>query len=431
MTKPQDTSLEANHARSEDTLVKHLQALQQPEPSPELDAAILEKIEHALKQEAVEILQTQAQTQTQAQPALQAALVKRNSRESLFQTLERKLRQLWFVPAGALAVILVSVTLNRPSKLSEPTANMEIMREAQPLKGTAADQNEQAEAIMKRKRDEVAADASASNSRMDSKNLALNNSVPLERKSHSKNVDKANEIANADASLPESRTRLEVANASAKIPASANTHLEPGSNQVPREAESTVASASSQSVEMSGTRSIQSSVESSQAVQVFSREEPQKESVAAKPDLRALADQPERNALRALPKPEFAKIAPPIVVASAPPPPPLSVIAAVKAVEPRPVVVQEPAAPMASAPALSPAKLAAEEIKETDRQNETLERETTAISERLELLLRTHRPRAALALWKKFKESHTQVQLHPDLQKQLEQIERQEKPKRD
>lgn len=418
MTTPQNTDKDLLPRAGDAMLEKQLRALPQVEPSPELDAAILGKIEHALKLEA--------QQKTLAEPSqVEPIATAQRPRQHFFQGLEHKLKQFWFIPVGAMAMLLASVTLNQTQTWSEHTTspspakevaiatNSSVPSSAGTDKSTTVAMNETqdqatntpANSTPPLKRDEI-----ETRSVVDSKKMTSELALLFEKRSKERFASKEESKIAATKKL----ARLNEAEIAFAKPVEkpdqenskpASVPPAPTVAEVKMSSTRPVLTADVQRVEVTGSSIKRVQVESSNAVQVVERNDRIEDKVSPKTELYAVKDLYEPNLKLTEETKGLAKVSP------------RETAAIIEA--PRPAFATAKAAPAPAAPITPPL--------ESYRE---LPHPVDVIRARLEQLISLGRTGDALQLWKDFKENYPEAGLAPDLRKKLEELERKHNTKK-
>lgn len=446
MTTPQDKLNTMGDDAKHEALMKHLRALPQVEPSAELDAAILNKIEQALQQEA----------QQQAQQKNLAAVEKtaQAPRQHFFRSLEQTLKQFWFVPVGAMALLVATVSLHSPESPSAlgnlPTASQETAKANEvnkPLKQDASTSSDNTlPATLPPTNGQVIARAEQP-STFDSKKMASDIAMLTEKKTRERMAartssakaakaeetklalseelrtrdDKKNrpdQAQNREVTSPISDARaIDISRAIEEKPKQISpspaivANYASGTFEAKANAARDVANKGFQRVEITGSSIKRMDVESSNAVQSLTRSENTEDRIAAKTELYAVKEVYEPNIRLSQADQALAKaVAPEARMPAAPPAPAAAKTAPVEAINPPHNIA--PQAPI-EAPRFSVA-------------TQTVD----VISVKLEQLIKLGRPMDALQLWKDFKENYPQSRLPPELQKKMDDLEHKQKSKK-
>ena len=425
MTKPIGTNKVLSHQFDDASLAAHLKAMPQAEPSAELDAAIFAHIEQALKQEAHhasnKVTDATITTEYESQ-------VDQSPRRHLFQVLEHKLKQFWFVPVGAMAVLLASVTMNQtPSELHSPTlptaiptatsstTNLpvnEVADKVAPQIQRAESQTRPDQIASEQKDAKPAPQANAAANKVatDSKQMASDLASLIEAKSKTrmaakelvKRENKEKETPTELAQLNESASKKQVVVEKSDIALQKAISAAPvvSIDEVRAKSAAIASNAAPQHVEVTGSSIKRMTVESSQAVQSLEESKKLDDRTTSKTELYAVKDvydpnqgvrQDDAKAAKMIPREARAAIEMPKPVMS-------RVIE-----EPRPVA---PISPV------------------IDTRRGKSDAPIDVISQRLEQLLNAGRDLDALQLWRDFRENYPRSSLTPELQKKIEAIER-------
>ena len=418
MTTPQDNSKDLPNEINDAVLAQQLRALPQAEPSAALDAAILGKIEQALKIEA--------EQKDLAKANQQAALnAHQKPRQHFFQGLEHKIKQFWFIPAGAMALLLASVTLNQPQPLSDQTTSEILAKEvaattASPTQNPT--RSDQSTAVAMTETETPAASTSpptsssvrssdaAGKSTVDSKKMATELALLIDKKSKERiaNKERAKTTSTGElAQLGERERAFEksVAKPDEIISKSLSAPPAPTPAPIVADAKSSfghpTVNAEMQRIEVTGSSIKRLSAESSNPMQSTERSDRTEERTLPKTELYAVKDLSELA-------PKERKMA----QAGA-----RETIAVIEVPKPAVAMVQAP--PPRPAPITPPL--------ESYRE---LPHPVDVIRTRLEQLISLGRTADALQLWKDFQENYPKAGLTPELQKKLEELERKQNAKK-
>lgn len=425
MTTPQDNSKDLSNEINDAVLAQQLRALPQAEPSAALDAAILGKIEQALKIEAEQKDLAKANQVTSIN-------THQKPRQHFFQGLEHKLKQFWFIPAGAMALLLASVTLNQPQPLSEKTPSEILAKEVAATTNTATQnptRSDQSTAVAMTETETPAASTSpptsstvrssdtAAKTVVDSKKMATELALLIEKKSKERIANKEQakttstgelaQLGERERAFEKSVTKPDQIIAKSLSAPPAPTPA-PAPAPIVADAKSSVShptvNADMQRIEVTGSSIKRLSVESSGAVQSLSKNDKAEEKSAEKTELYAVKDVYEPNLKIAQEEKKLAKVSPRETVAIMEAPKPVA-------------MAPEPPRPP------SPIKPPLESYRE-------LPHPVDVIRERLEQLIYLGRTADALQLWKDFQENYPKAVLTPELQKKLEDLERKQNTKK-
>jgi hypothetical protein len=422
MTTPQDNSKDLPNEINDAVLAQQLRALPQAEPSAALDAAILGKIEQALKIEAEQKDLAKANQVT-------AINAHQKPRQHFFQGLEHKLKQFWFIPAGAMALLLASVTLNQPQPLSEKTTS-EILAKEVAAKTNSPTQNptrsDQSTTIAMTETETPAASTSpptsstvrssdtAAKTVVDSKKMATELALLIEKKSKERIANKEQAKTTSTGELAQLGERERAFEKSVTKPdqiiaksLSAPPAPTPAPAPIVADAKSSVShptvNADMQRIEVTGSSIKRLSVKSSGAVQSLSKNDKTEEKSAEKTELYAVKDVYEPNLKIAQEEKKLAKVSP---------------------LEPAAIMeVPKPTEAMEKAPAAAPIARAFESSRAAPSAVDLMR-------VRLEQLIDLGRTADALQLWKDFQENYPKAVLTPELQKKLEDLERKQNTKK-
>ena len=422
MTTPQDNSKDLPNEINDAVLAQQLRALPQAEPSAALDAAILGKIEQALKIEAEQKDLAKANQVT-------AINAHQKPRQHFFQGLEHKLKQFWFIPAGAMALLLASVTLNQPQPLSEKTTSEILAKEVAATTNTATQnptRSDQSAAVAMTETETPAAStspptsstvrssATAAKTVVDSKKMATELALLIEKKSKERIDNKEQAKTTSTGELAQLGERERAFEKSVTKPdqiiaktLSAPPAPTPAPAPIVADAKSSVShptlNADMQRIEVTGSSIKRLSVESSGAVQSLSKNDKTEEKSAEKTELYAVKDVYEPNLKIAQEEKKLAKVSP---------------------LEPAAIMeVPKPTEAMEKAPAAAPIARAFESSRAAPSAVDLMRA-------RLEQLIDLGRTADALQLWKDFQENYPKAGLTPELQKKLEELERKQNAKK-
>lgn len=435
MTTPININKDVLNESNDAALTEQLRALPQVEPSAELDATILGKIEHALKLEAEQKNVVKATQET-------SRVTHPKPRQHFFQSLERKIKQFWFIPVGAMAVLLASTSLNQPRPFSEqitttipdkevasttdssaqkpssdaPSPTLEMAKtdsqvSAAPGQDITSDKRkdfvsksvdskkmstELAQLIEKKSRERV---ASKDTSKMASTNELAQ--ISESAMPSTKAVAKSDQISSNAMSAPAAPIVAEGKASSDRTGLSANLQrVEVTGSSIKRVAvESSMASAVKAAPESSAERS----TERRNAVQNLSKNDHTDDKLPTKTELYAVKELYEPNVKLAQEEKKVAR-------ASS-----HETTALIEAPKPMAIVPEPPRPPTPITPPL-----------ESYRE---LPHPVDVIRERLEQLIILGRTVDALQLWNDYKENYPRAGLPPDLQKKLEALERKQNTK--
>ena len=423
MTTPQDNSKDLSNEINDAVLAQQLRALPQAEPSAALDAAILGKIEQALKIEAEQKDLAKANQVT-------AINAHQKPRQHFFQGLEHKFKQFWFIPAGAMALLLASVTLNQPQPLSEKTTSEILEKEVAATTNTATQnptRSDQSTTIAMTETETPAASTSpptsstvrssdaAAKTVVDSKKMATELALLIEKKSKERIANKEQAKTTSTDELAQLGERERAFEKSVAKPdqiiaksLSAPSTPAPAPAPIVADAKSSVGhptlNADTQRIEVTGSSIKRLSVESSGVVQSISKNEKTEEKSTERTELYAVKDVYEPNLKISQGEKKLAKVSP------------RETVAIMEAPKPVAMAPEPPRPPSPITPPL-----------ESYRE---LPHPVDVIRERLEQLIYLGRTADALQLWKDFQENYPKAVLTPELQKKLEDLERKQNTKK-
>lgn len=420
MTTPQDNSKDLPNEINDAVLAQQFRALPQAEPSAALDAAILGKIEQALKIEA--------EQKDLAKANQQAALnAHQKPRQHFFQGLEHKIKQFWFIPAGAMALLLASVTLNQPQPLSDQTTSEILAKEVAATTDSPTQnptRSDQSTAVAMTETGTPAASTSpptsstvrssdaAGKSTVDSQKMATELAQLIDKKSKERIANKERAKTKSTGELAQLGERERAFEKSVAKPGeiiakslSAPPAPTPTPAPIVADAKSSVGyptmNAEMQRIEVTGSSIKRLSAESSNPIQSTERSDRTEERTLPKTELYAVKDLSELAPKER--KMAQAGVRETITVIDVPKP----AVAMVEAPPPRPAPITPPI--------------------ESYRE---LPHPVDVIRTRLEQLIRLGRTADALQLWKDFQENYPKAGLTPELQKKLEELERKQNAKK-